>query len=65
MRNDSGEDKSYLQISFDVYDKEGSVIGTATDTIKRLKAGAKWKYKALCVDGENYKTFEMAEITGW
>lgn len=65
LKNDSGEDKDYLEISFDVLDKDGSVIGTAMDNITRLKAGAKWKYKAMCIDADGYKKFEMAEITGW
>ena len=65
LKNDSDEDKDYLQISFNVLDKDGSVIGTAFDNINHLKAGATWKYKAMCLDADGYKKFEMAEITGW
>ena len=65
LKNDSGEDKDYLQISFNILDKDGSVIGTAFDNINHLKAGATWKYKATCLDADGYKKFEMSEITGW
>ena len=65
LKNDSGEDKSYVQVSFNVFDKEGNLIGTGLDNINHLKAGATWKYKAMCLDADGYKKFEMAEITSW
>lgn len=65
LKNNTGKDLSYVQVSFNILDKDGSQIGTALANINHLKAGGTWKYKALGLETDGYKKFEMAEISYW
>ncbi len=65
LKNETDEDKSYVQVSFNVLDKDGNLIGTAFANVNHLKAGGTWKYKAMCADADGYKKFEMSEITSY
>ncbi|MEF9969939.1 MAG: FxLYD domain-containing protein [Ruthenibacterium sp.] len=66
VKNNSGKDCTYVQITFTLYDKDGNQIGTALDNINNLEKDGTWKFKAMALaeEGEiaNYK---LTEITGF
>lgn len=65
VTNNTDEEKSYVQIIFNLYDSEGNQIGTAMDNINNLKAGGTWKFKALALESENIASYEVSEVTGF
>ncbi|MRT18405.1 zinc ribbon domain-containing protein, partial [Vitellibacter sp. q18] len=54
IKNNSGHDISYAQVTFTLYDKDGNQLGTAMDNINDLKKDGTWKFKAMGMntDGE-------------
>lgn len=66
IKNNSGKDCTYVQVTFNLYDADGNQIGTALDNINNLEADGTWKFKALemDVDGE-IASYKLAEITGY
>ena len=67
VTNVSGKDKSYVQISYTLYDKEGNLLGNAYANANDLKAGASWKYEAYAgvSDPKAIATFERGDMTSW
>lgn len=64
--NNKNRDLSYAQITFNLYDADGNLVGTALDNINNLKAGGSWKFKAMAFcDNEEISSWEVAEITGY
>lgn len=63
IRNNTGSDKSYLQIEFTLYDTNGDRTDSAWDNITNLKNGDTWHFKAY-TPGKG-GTFKFAELTGW
>jgi uncharacterized protein YdeI (YjbR/CyaY-like superfamily) len=66
VKNNSGKDCTYVQITFNLYDKDGNQIGTALANVNNLEKDGTWKFKALGmdVDGE-IASYKLAEITGY
>ena len=66
IKNNSGKDISYVQITYNLFDKDGNQIGTSLDNINNLAKDGTWKFKAigLDIDGE-IDTFKLGEITGF
>lgn len=67
IKNNTNDDYSYVQVSFNLFDAEGNQIGTAWTNISHLKANGTWKYKAsaLIDDDNKIYRYELAKITGW
>ena len=63
IKNNTDQDKSYVQVTFILYDAEGNQIGSAMDNINNLKAGGTWKFKAMGM--EEAASYELGEITGF
>ncbi|MEG0366320.1 MAG: FxLYD domain-containing protein [Coprobacillus sp.] len=63
IKNNTDEDKSYVQVTFNLFDKEGNQLGTAMTNINDLKAGGTWKFKAMGMKKDIAK-YELSEITG-
>jgi hypothetical protein len=66
VKNNSGKDCTYVQVTFNLYDKDGNQIGTALANVNNLEKDGTWKFKALGmdVDGE-IASYKLAEITGY
>ncbi len=66
IKNNSGKDCTYVQVTFNLYDADGNQIGTALDNINNLETDGTWKFKAMGmdVDGE-IASYKLAEITGY
>lgn len=61
VKNNTKRDMSYASITFNLYDKDGNLLGTALDNINNLKAGGTWKFKATSF----LTSDQMKEVTKW
>lgn len=66
IKNNSGKDCTYVQVTFNLYDAEGNQVGTALANINNLEKDGTWKFKALGTDvDKQVESFKLAEITGY
>lgn len=65
IKNNSSKKYSYVQVSFNLYDKDMNQVGTAWDNINNLEPGATWKFKALIFDDSEVKHYKLGDISGW
>lgn len=67
VTNTTDQDKDYVQISYNLYDKDGNLIGNAYDNANSLKAGSSWKFEAYATvsDPDQIATFERGDMTSW
>ena len=66
VTNNTNKEKGYMQITFNLYDAEDNLIGTAIDNVNNLKPGGTWKFKAMAlVDKNEIARYELAEVTGF
>ena len=64
--NNTDEDKSYLQIEYNLYDADGAQIGTALANINNLKAGGTWKFEAASMEKpEDVVNWERVDVSGF
>lgn len=64
VKNNTGKDMDYIQISFTLYDANDNVVGTAFANANNVKNGGTWKFDAMITD-DGVARFELDEITGW
>lgn len=64
IKNNTSNDKSYIQVTFTLYDADGNNIGTAIDNTNNLKADGTWKFEAIILE-DNVATFELDEVSGF
>jgi len=51
---------------FNVYDGNGSVIGSCLDNINNLEGNGTWKIKAICSgEAKNIKSYKLTGFTSW
>lgn len=55
---------SYVQISFNLFDRNGVQVGTAFDNTTNLDPGRKWRFRAHTL-GTRFHSFKCAEVTGY
>ena len=67
LTNTTSQDKSYVGVTYNLYDKDGNLIGNASGGANGLKAGASWKFEAYAAvsDPKQIATFERGDITSW
>ena len=65
IQNNTDKNYSYVQVTFNLYDKDGAQLGTAMDNINNLEPNATWKYKAMGLTTEKVHSYKFVEITGW
>lgn len=64
IKNNTDKNYSYVQVTFNTYDKDGAQLGTALANINNLEANGIWRYKAMTT-ADNIASYKLAEITGW
>lgn len=66
IKNNTNREYSYVQVTFNTYDKDGAQLGTAVANINNLEPNGIWKYKAIALttSGE-IASYKLDEITGW
>lgn len=66
LTNNTDQDKSYIQVSYNLYDADGAQVGTALANTNNLKAGGTWKYEAIgTVEPAQVASWELVEVTGF
>ncbi len=65
VRNNLDKQYSYVQVTFNLYNKDGAQVGTAMDNINNLEPNGIWKFKAMGIVGEEVDTYKLTDITGW
>ena len=64
IKNNSGMEKGYIEVTFTLYDADGNNIGTALANTNNLKDGGTWKFEAIVLE-DDVASFELNEITGY
>ena len=66
IKNDSDKNYSYIQVTYNVFDKDGNNIGTCLANNNNVMGNSTWKFKAICSgNADDVKTYKLVEITGW
>lgn len=65
IKNNTDKEYSYVEVTFNLYDKDGNQLGTAMDNINNLEPNGTWKYKATSWTTEKVASYKLVEITGW
>lgn len=69
VQNNFDREYSYVQITFNLYDADGVLVGTALDNINNLEANGKWKFKAISLttsdETQSIASYKLKEITGY
>lgn len=69
VKNNTNKEMSYASITFNLYDKDGNLLGTAIDNINNLKAGGTWKFKAMSFltsdQTKEVASWELEEVSGF
>lgn len=65
LTNNSSDDYDYVTINYHVSDKDGNILGNATDSIDNLEKGKSWKFKAVYqnVDAKEVKKFKINNVS--
>jgi hypothetical protein len=61
VKNNTDEEFSYVQITFNLYDESGALVGSAMANVNNLEANGVWKFEAAAL--EKFKTAKFKEIT--
>ena len=64
VKNNSSNEYGYVQIEFNLYDKDGNQIGTAMDNINNLEQNGSWKFNTLIIE-DGVKDVKFKGITGY
>lgn len=64
IKNNSGKKTNLISITFNLYDKDGNVIGSAMDNINFIDVDGTWKFKAVILEDE-FDHFKLGEIIGF
>ena len=65
-KNKTNKKYSYVQVKFNVYDKEGTVIGSCLDNQNDIMGGETWKFKAICSGETKYiKNYKYTGYDAW
>jgi len=66
IKNNSGKELSYAQVTYNLFDKSGNQVGTAISNINNLAKDGTWKFKAMGIDTDGVvATYKLAEVTGF
>jgi RNA polymerase subunit RPABC4/transcription elongation factor Spt4 len=67
VQNNTDKEYSYVQITFNLYDKDNALLGTAVSNVNNFEANGKWKFKAIGLNSSDDKvtSYKFKEITGY
>lgn len=65
-RNNTARQISYARIEFNIYDKEGNLLGSAFDNVTNWEPGTIWSFKAVYFgDLEKVHSYKFMGISGY
>lgn len=62
--NNSGRNYSHVHLEINLYDRDGSQVGSTVDFALNVEAGAKWKFKAIVAE-TSAVDFKVKKITAY
>ena len=65
VKNLTGKQYSYVQVSFNLYDGQGNQIGSTLTNVNDLEPYGTWKYKAIVMDAEKVRRARLKDVTGF
>ena len=66
VKNKTSKTYSYVQVTFNVYDESGSVIGSCLDNINNFEGNGTWKIEAICSgDAKSVKSYKLTGFDSW
>jgi len=66
IKNNSGKELNYVQVTYNLFDKDGNQLGTAIANVNNLAKDGTWKFKAMGIDTDDaVATYKLAEVTGF
>jgi multisubunit Na+/H+ antiporter MnhB subunit len=65
VRNESGQDYEYVQVTWSVLDSSGAKIADALANTSGLSAGQSWRYEALAASADEVDSYELQDITAY
>jgi hypothetical protein len=64
VKNNSSKEYSYVEIDFNLYDKDGNQVGSSLANINNLEPYGKWKFEAIILE-DNATRIRLKGISGW
>ena len=64
IKNNTDKEKTYAQIEINIYDQDGSQIGSTMDNINNLEPNGKWKFQAVILE-DNVKSYKIKDISSF
>lgn len=63
VRNNTSRTCNYVQVSVNLYNSEGTQVGSTLDNVTNLEPGGVWEFKAV-IANEDATGFKVAEVSG-
>lgn len=64
IKNNTNKNYSYIQVSFNLYDKSGAQVGSTMANLANFEANGTWKFEAL-MNEEKAHTYKLQKITAY
>lgn len=64
LKNNTNKKTNYVQIVFNLYDKDNNVVGSAFANINHIEADGTWKFKAMILEDE-FDSFKFESVSGF
>ncbi|HOO52312.1 MAG TPA: FxLYD domain-containing protein, partial [Alphaproteobacteria bacterium] len=64
LKNTTDREYGYVQIQFNLYDKDGVQVGSTLANVNNLEPQSTWKFEAGIIE-ENVTMFKVKDITGF
>lgn len=64
VRNNSQKNFSYVQVEINLYDKEGTQVGSTMANVNNLAPGGTWRFMAPITE-KNVARYEVVQVTGF
>jgi hypothetical protein len=62
MKNEGPGSLSYLQMTFNLYDSSGNLVGNAYAHVEHFGSGKIWRFESDPASGTNFQYFEIASV---
>ena len=64
VKNNCAKQYSYVQVSFNLYDREGNQVGSTFTNLNNLEPYGTWKFEALITE-DSTRRFRLKDVTGF
>ena len=67
LKNTSGQEFSYVSVTFAIYDAEGNQIETALDNMNYLQPNSTWAFDASMLGWSDVRphSYKLVEVSAW